>query len=80
MGHGVVGGKLASAEKVAEQTSRIALRILRGERAERIPVAKVNTSLVAFDWRQLQRWKLDEKRLPSGSEGVVQRARFLGSL
>jgi len=76
LGHGVVGGKLASAEKVAEQTSRIALRMLHGERAERIPVAKVNTSLVAFDWRQLQRWKIDEKRLPSGSEVLFREPTF----
>jgi PAS domain S-box-containing protein len=76
LGHGVVGGKLASADKVAEQTSRIALRILRGERAERIPVTRVNTSRVAFDWRQLQRWKLDEKRLPSASEVLFREPTF----
>jgi signal transduction histidine kinase/ABC-type uncharacterized transport system substrate-binding protein len=67
LGHGVIGGKLASSEKVATRTAELALRILRGERPEAIPLTKADTSLLAFDWRQLQRWKLDEDRLPPQS-------------
>jgi PAS domain S-box-containing protein len=74
LGHGVVGGRLASSERVAEKTAELALRILRGERVETIPVAKTDTSRLAFDWRQLQRWKLSEARLPAGSEVLFREA------
>jgi PAS domain S-box-containing protein len=74
LGHGVVGGKLASSENVANQTAEMALRILHGESVETIPIARVDTSRLAFDWRQLQRWKLGEENLPAGSEVLFKEA------
>jgi PAS domain S-box-containing protein len=76
LGHGVIGGKLTSSELVARRTAELALRVLRGERVESIPVADVNTSRMAFDWRQLRRWKLDEGKLPAGSEILFREATF----
>ena len=74
LGHGVVGGRLASSEKVAEKTAELALRILRGERADTIPVTRTDTSRLAFDWHQLQQWKLSESQLPPGSEVLFREA------
>jgi len=74
LGHGVVGGELASSENVARKTAEVALRILRGERVESISVDKVDTSRLAFDWRQLQHWKLDEGKLPAGAEVLFREA------
>ena len=74
LGHGVVGGKLASSENVANKTAQLALRVLRGEPIESIPVSRADTSRLAFDWRQLQRWNLDEKNLPAGSEVLFKEA------
>lgn len=76
LGHGVVGGKLASSENLARKTAEIALRILHGESVATIPIARTDTSRTAFDWRQLQRWNLDEQRLPSGAEVLFREPTF----
>jgi signal transduction histidine kinase len=67
LGHGIVGGRLHSSVKDAQETARIALRVLRGEKPEAIPVATVDSYEYQFDWRQLQRWGINEARLPAGS-------------
>ncbi len=41
--------------------------MLGGERADAIAITEINPNVVEFDWRQLQRWQIDERRLPSGS-------------
>jgi signal transduction histidine kinase len=43
------------------------LRILKGESASSIPVAKVASPLI-FEWPALQRWGISDSRLPPGSE------------
>jgi len=64
---GIVGGtrrdKLAQTKAIAS----LALRVLRGERADDIPVSSPNTDVDQVDWRQLRRWGLDELRLPTGT-------------
>ena len=41
--------------------------MLGGERADAIAITEIDPNVVEFDWRQLQRWQIDERRLPSGS-------------
>ena len=65
--HGIVGGNLLSEENVAQQTAGLALRVLRGESPDRIPVAKIRPYVNVFNWRQLRRWGISEDRLPPGS-------------
>jgi len=67
LGHGIVGGRLHSSVKDAEETARIALRVLRGEKPEAIPVTAFDSYAYQFDSRQLQRWGIIEARLPAGS-------------
>ena len=67
MDRGIVGGKLLSPERLAEQLADLALRVVRGERPETIPVAEIDWSVTAFDARQLKRWGISESRLPAGS-------------
>lgn len=67
MEHGVVGGSLQSAEIVAQRLGELALRVLRGEQAARIPVVEIDANVNAFDWRQLRRWRINEDRLPPNS-------------
>ena len=64
--HGIVGGFVVSAEEQGKIAGRDALEILRGKPPQDIPIVH-GPSLYLFDWRQLQRWKLDESRLPAGS-------------
>ncbi len=81
MGLGVVGGSLVDYSALGRQTAGVALSVLRGlpMPAEPVKVPSVNTLL--FDWRELRRWGLDERRLPKGSTvctGRRPRGRSIG--
>ena len=65
---GVFGGRLLSSELAAEKTSELALRVLRGERPEDIPITAIDASVDALDWRQLDRWHVSEASVPAGVE------------
>jgi signal transduction histidine kinase len=67
LNRGAIGGYIVQSNPIGQQAGRMALRILAGESASDIPVAKVPSQLV-FEWPALQRWKISESRLPSGSE------------
>jgi signal transduction histidine kinase len=67
MGRGIVGGRLFANEVVAERTAELALRILRGETPDSIPVVDVDANLTQVDWRELQRWNISETRVPPGA-------------
>ena len=67
MGHGVVGGLVVSGHKQGELSAGMALRILRGESAESIPVLRESPNAYMFDYAQLQRFGIDEKLLPASS-------------
>ncbi len=66
--HGVVGGKLASSANTAAATAELALRVLRGEQIDSLPIVRADTSRLALDWRQLRRWNLNERKLPADAE------------
>jgi signal transduction histidine kinase len=66
MGHGIVGGFVVSAEEQGKIMGRDALEILGGKPPQDIPIVH-GPNLYLFDWRELQRWNLDESRLPAGS-------------
>lgn len=72
---GPVGGHLYSLEQHGKSTADVAVRVLRGEPAAAIPVRELSSTANMFDARQLVRWRLDERRLPSDS---VVRFRELG--
>ena len=65
---GIFGGRLLSAELAATKTSELALRVLRGERPEDIPITTIDVSVDALDWRQLDRWNISEASVPAGVE------------
>lgn len=67
LGRGIVGGYMESFEAIGRETARIALRILAGEAPESLPPVAVETQTFMVDWRQLQRWDLDEANLPPGT-------------
>ncbi|MBL9126532.1 MAG: hypothetical protein JNL97_02740, partial [Verrucomicrobiales bacterium] len=68
LGHGIVGGALLSLEDSGNRAARVALRLLRGE-ASRVPEEpESEPTRHRYDWRELERWRIDERRLPAGSE------------
>lgn len=67
LGRGVLGGRMFSFETEGEKAARLILPVLAGEQAENIQVREAGANLYMFDWRQLRRWDLTERELPSGS-------------
>ena len=68
VGRGAVGGHVYSVATLGQQAAAIGVRILRGESAASIPVASASAYKDLFDWRQLDRWGIDETRLPPDSQ------------
>ncbi len=71
-GREIVGGPLLSVLDSSRQTAAVAIRILGGEKASDINIQPVTFSAPKFDWRELQRWGISEKRLPPGSEVIFR--------
>ena len=66
LGRGIVGGPLYPYQKVAEESAKLAIRILNGTPASSIKPMFL-TSTPQYDWRELRRWKISESQLPPGS-------------
>jgi signal transduction histidine kinase len=67
LGHGIVGGPLLSLEDVSHDTTNVALRLLRGEPATRMPARTIAAGRPVFDARELRRWNIADARLAPGS-------------
>ncbi|HSC15321.1 MAG TPA: ATP-binding protein, partial [Gammaproteobacteria bacterium] len=66
VGRGIVGGYMVRSEQVGAEIARRTLHALRGEYTA-AAADNLNGSYVV-DSRALSRWKLDQARLPSGTE------------
>jgi len=73
-GYGIVGGGLLSFEAHGQKAAKQALRILTGESPTDIPFTAEGMRAYMFDWRELNRWGLNEEALPQGSS--VNRCRL----
>src|SRR5688500_10954892 len=61
---GIVGGSRRDQVAQTKAIAALALRVLRGERADDIPVSSIDTNVDQVDWRQLRKWGIDESRVP----------------
>jgi signal transduction histidine kinase len=66
MAGGVVGARLQDQSAETRAVGRLAARVLRGERADTIPIAAASLNVSQVDWRQLHRWGISEDRVPPG--------------
>jgi PAS domain S-box-containing protein len=66
IGQGTVGGYVTSYREEGRVAGSLAVRILNGEKPQNIPIVN-DANVYMFDWRALQRWGLNEKRVPPGS-------------
>jgi formate hydrogenlyase transcriptional activator len=66
MGAGMVGGSLLDFDALGRRVADVGLRLMAGAKAQDIP-PETAPNVIAFDWRQLQKWGIDEGRLPQGS-------------
>jgi len=66
LGHGVVGGYMWRVEDDATRMAEMARRIANGTPVGEIPPARASYDML-IDSRQLQRWRIPEARVPSGT-------------
>lgn len=64
-------------ETLGREMARSADRILRGEAPRSIPVATFPSDSQFYDARELARWRIDERKLPPGSEVRFRQPTFL---
>ncbi len=67
MDFGTVGGSLVSIDAQIEIAAALAVRVLRGERADGIAMSSADVNVDQVDWRQLRRWNISEARVPAGT-------------
>lgn len=70
--HGSIGGLLTSGYWQGEKAGELALRILRGEPADKIPVVFESPNRHMFDARQLRRFGISRDSLPAGSQVLFE--------
>jgi signal transduction histidine kinase len=68
IGHGIIGGRLATIEDDGFRAAQMGLRILRGEAPAAIPVILRQANPAIVDGRELARWNIDADRLPASVE------------
>src|SRR5437879_10282626 len=61
-----VRGDVSSFDSEGQVAGGMALKIIGGEKPKDIPVVR-GTNVYMFDWRALERWRLNEQNLPPGS-------------
>jgi PAS domain S-box-containing protein len=67
-GYGTVGGKLVAGYVQGQMAGDLALRILKGERADKIPVVGApDANRYMFDYRQLERFHIPLSELPQNA-------------
>jgi signal transduction histidine kinase len=67
LGYGIVGGKLTRGFDQGKAAGGMALRILRGERLENVPVVWESPSSYMFDYQAMERFGLKTSDLPPDS-------------
>ena len=67
LGFGIVGGMLTSGSAQGNSAGALALRILRGESADAIPVIMNSPNKYMFDYRQMERFGIKSADLPPHS-------------
>lgn len=66
---GGIGGFVLVPSIIGSDTASRALRILDGDESSKIPIATLTDAVrPIFNWRQMERWGVQEAALPEGSE------------
>ena len=68
VGRGSIGGFVLVPSVIGEEAADQVLAILGGEDPAVIPVEAGTSLRPVFDWNEMQRWRVDQNRLPPGSE------------
>jgi len=64
VGHGIIGGHLCSSDLLGKNVNKMVIRILNGESLDKVHPISLGPSIDMFDWRQMKRFGISEKRIP----------------
>ncbi|OPY51246.1 MAG: hybrid sensory histidine kinase BarA [Methanosaeta sp. PtaU1.Bin060] len=67
LGHGIIGGKLASGSVQGMNAAALALSLLNGGNPPDPPIIQKSSSALEFDLEQLRRFGISQRSLPEGS-------------
>lgn len=67
IGTGAVGGSMPSFEEMGNQAARLVAAIFTGAAPRPSQLPKNTPKALNVDWRQIQRWGIDQKRIPPGA-------------
>lgn len=67
VGHGLVGGRVTGAEALGTALADLGVRVLSGERIDRMPFTEPPFARGVYDARELARHGLDARRLPASA-------------
>jgi signal transduction histidine kinase len=65
--YGAIGGKLLSGEQHGLKAAELAIRIIKGNKAQQIPIVKETLAEYIFDYSQLRRFNIKTAALPRNS-------------
>jgi PAS domain S-box-containing protein len=68
MGHGPVAGVVVTAKSQGQAAAAMAIRVLKGERAESIPVVRQENNITMADHNAMTRFGMSESLLPESTE------------
>jgi C4-dicarboxylate-specific signal transduction histidine kinase len=64
VGTGIVGGRMPTYESMGRQAGAIVNALIAGSAVTTIDVPKITPTDLQVDWRQVQRWGIDETQVP----------------
>jgi signal transduction histidine kinase len=67
IGTGAVGGRVPSFETAGRSAGHTINALLRGERPESLSLPRIMPNELNVDWRQAQRWGIDDQAIPADS-------------
>jgi hypothetical protein len=73
---GIVGGSFVTFEEIGRKAAQASLRILAGESPQDVGPSEIGQLVPMFDWRELRRRKISERRLPPGSVMLFREATY----
>ncbi len=76
LGNGIVGGLISGGHEQGAVAAKLALQVLDGADPGSLPVVKTGTSRPMFDHRQLERFRIPERRLPPDSTVINRPTSF----
>jgi signal transduction histidine kinase len=66
LGSGALGGAVVDPNDLGARAGKLALQVLEGTPADKLPVDVPTKGTPTVDWRALRRWDISESRVPAG--------------